>query len=297
MASVSSATPVSSIGSRQGASGSAHPATSNVAAAFKKSSPPSAGNRALFADSTIHRASDRCSANRTPGVLSAHIGHRPGTTSSSISVTVKNGTRLETARRHDRRTCEWRCRASGNTDAHKDAARLRISATKAALFCSSSALVVSPDEKASPSTNACTALCVAFLTSWNASRLVSRRTSTSSSAKDAKTRGFFALAQTSPTSVARANRISSLGSSAAPRPIVVTSVGTRLFKMGSNDPAHRSTYRARSAKHSSRTFSAASVAPRAAADTTVGASSNSVASQGGGLEASPTKSLQWPIRR
>jgi hypothetical protein len=70
-----------------------------------------------------------------------------------------------------------------------------------------------------------------------------------------------------------------------------TSVGTRLGKMRSNDPAHRSTYRARSATLNSRTFSAASVAPRAAAGTTVGASSNSVASQGGGLEASPTKSL------
>ena len=61
--------------------------------------------------------------------------------------------------------------------------------------------------------------------------------------------------------------------------------------MRSSDPAHRSTYRARSATLSSRTFSAASVAPRAAAGTTVGASSNSVASEGGGLEASPTKSL------
>ena len=54
--------------------------------------------------------------------------------------------------------------------------------------------------------------------------------------------------------------------------------------MGSNDPAHRSTRRRR--KHA-REPSAASVAPGAAADTTVGASSNSVASQGG-LEASPT---------
>jgi len=69
------------------------------------------------------------------------------------------------------------------------------------------------------------------------------------------------------------------------------SAGTSVLSTGPSAPAHRATYCATSAKHDSRTFSAESVAPRATAGMTLGASATSVASEGGGLEASPAKSL------